>query len=371
MTSVPFGLSTVIEAAGPVLHVAGDVDVETAPALLRALVALTDRGFSNLIIDLSDLTFIDAAGLGALVVALRGVHEAGGQLTVRSPPPVARLILELSGVEHLLRIEHEGVATEPTVRGVLGDEQRVGDRSAAVQLREVDVSADLARAGALPASHAVVDAALRLVTRLAVATMAGADGASVSLERSGQLQTVAASNDTVARMDGHQYATDQGPCVAASRAGHWFHIEALSTETRWPDFVPRAMGEGIASILSTPLIAGTRPVGALNIYSNHEGAFGPRQQELAALFASQASGTLEDAGVSMSDDEVAARLLRSLNARETIAQAQGVLMARRRVTAHDAANVLQRAARRRSIPVLSEAERVVASTQPAGDHPRA
>ena len=369
VSTAPFTLTTIVEAAGPVLHVTGEVDVVTAPALLHALLALTDQGFSDLIVDLSALTFIDAAGLGALVVALRGVRQAGGDLTLRSPPAVARFILELTGVGQLLRIEHEGDVTGPSVRATLGREERAGDRSAAVMLRSIDVSADLARAGALPASHAVVDAALRLVTTLAVATLAGADGASVSLERHGQLQTVAATNDTIARMDGHQYVTDEGPCVAASRAGHWFHIEALSREERWPAFVPRAMNEGIGSILSTPLLAASRPVGALNIYSNQEAVFGPRQQELAALFASQASGILEDAGVSISDDEVAARLLRALEAREVIAQARGVLMARRQINAEDASKVLQHDARGRGIPVLTEARQVVASTQPNHDGP--
>jgi anti-anti-sigma factor len=365
--SNPFKLTTLVEAAGPVVHVIGEVDVATAPALLHELLALTDRGFSDLIVDLSQLTFIDAAGLGALVVAMRGIHQAGGDLTLRSPPPLAQLILERTGIAQLLRIEDGGDVTAPLVRSVLGAEERVGDRSAAVLLRDVDVSADLARAGALPASHAVVDAALRLVTALAVETVVGADGVSVCLERHGQLQTVAASNETVARMDGHQYVTDEGPCLAASRAGHWFHIEALSKETRWPAFVPRAMGEGIASILSTPLLAASRPVGALNIYSNQESAFGPRQQELAALFASQASGILEDAGVSIGEDEVATRLLRALEAREVIAQAKGILMARRHVTAEQASNTLQRHSRAQAIPLLAEAEHVIASTQLALD----
>lgn len=364
MTPAPFSLATVVEAAGPVLHVTGDVDVATAPALLHALSGLTNRGFADLIVDLSDLTFIDAAGLGALVVALRGIQRAGGDLTLRSPPPLARYILELTGVGQVVRVEHEGVTTEPALRSGLGREARAGDRSAAVTLRKVDVDADLARAGALPASHAVVDAALRLVTTLAVATVAGADGVSVSLNREGQLRTVAASNDTVVRMDGHQYATDEGPCVSASRVGHWFHIGALSAEDRWPDFVPRARDEGIGSILSTPLLAAGQPIGALNIYSEHEAVFGSRQLELAALFASQASGILEDAGVSFPDDEVASRLLVALGAREVIAQARGIVMDRRNVTAEDASNVLHREAREREISVLAAAEQIVASTQP-------
>jgi len=99
-------------------------------------------------------------------------------------------------------------------------------------------------------------------------------------------------------MDRDQYATGQGPCLAAAGEGHWFHVESMADEARWPDFVPRARAGGIGSVLSTPLMANAGgSVGALNIYSRTERAFGPPEQELAALFATQASRILASAGV--------------------------------------------------------------------------
>lgn len=246
----------------------------------------------------------------------------------------------------------------------LGPEQRSGDHSHAVNRNEAaDLPADLARTASMPASHDVIDAALRLVTALASATVEGADGVSVSLERHGQLTTVAASDDTVVLMDDHQYQTGQGPCLAAAAEGHWFHIESLAEEDRWPAFVPRAMEEGIASILSTPLKTGDRPLGALNIYSNTERAFGPSQQELAALFATQASGILTDAGADVTDEAAAERIHEALLARETIARAQGVLMARHNITAERATITLHRAARTAEVPVLQRATEILTSTQ--------
>jgi GAF domain-containing protein len=93
--------------------------------------------------------------------------------------------------------------------------------------------------------------------------------------------------------------------LAAAAEGRWFHVESLAEENRWPEFIPRAIEGGIASILSTPLMVATRPVGALNIYSNAERAFRPAEQELAALFATQASGILTDAGVEFPPSEPA------------------------------------------------------------------
>ena len=237
---------------------------------------------------------------------------------------------------------------------MLGAEQLPDDHSGAVVTLPPDLSADLARVGSKP-NDAVIDAALRLVTALAGSTVEGADGVSVTLERRGQLATVASSNDTVLRMDDHQYATGEGPCLAAAAQGRWFYIESLAEEVRWPAFVPRALEEGIASILSTPLMSAERSVGALNIYSNSERAFGPRQQELAALFASQASGILIDAGADVIDEELGKRILDGLLAREVIARAEGVLMARKHVTAEDAAAVLHRSARTAAEAVLQHA----------------
>ena len=130
---------------------------------------------------------------------------------------------------------------------------------------------------------------------LARATVGGADGVSVSLRRHGHLATVAASDQTISDMDASQYATGEGPCVDASVKGRWFHAESLDTETRWPAFTPRAQALGINAILSSPLLVEDRPVGALNIYSRTAMAFAPKDQELASVFAAEASLVLTSA----------------------------------------------------------------------------
>ena len=223
-----------------------------------------------------------------------------------------------------------------------------------------DVShSDLARVGAIPASNEVIDAALRLVVNLAEKTVQGANGVSVSLERHGKLRTVAASNDTILEMDHHQYESGEGPCVAAAAEGHEFHIASLAEETRWPTFVPEAIQQGIQSILSTPLIPGDRPIGALNIYSDSERAFGSSQKELAQLFATQASGILADAGADMPDEDRSALLADSLRSREVIAQAQGVLMQRTGVSEDEALRTLRREAADEGRTVRQHAHAIV------------
>ena len=215
--------------------------------------------------------------------------------------------------------------------------------------------------GGSRSSTDVVDAALRLVTALADATVDNADGVSVTLERHGHLMTVAASNDAVLTMDRHQYDTGQGPCLAAKAEGRWFYIESLAEETRWPKFVPLALEQGIHSILSSPLMTKERPQGALNIYSSKERAFGTHEQELAALFADQASEILTTADADLTEEQLKQRFVDALRSRQVIHQAQGILMARDDLTEDAATALMRRAARTADITVLDYAKRLVAS----------
>lgn len=339
-----------------ILVVHGDVDVLTAPTLGAMLAVLVDEGHPNIVLDLAALGFMDAAGLGIIADMSARLAQSSRVLTMRAASRQIRRILDITGLNERVRLE-DAFNAHVTA---LGAEQRADDQSLAVVVKPAELAADLARVGSRP-SNELIDAALRLVTVLAGATVEGADGVSVTLERGGRLTTVASTNETIQLMDDHQYETGEGPCLAAAAEGHWFHSESLTDESRWPSFVPRAIEEGISSILSTPLMTPERPMGALNIYSNSKRAFGPREQELAALFASQASGILLDAGADVSDEQMGTRILEGLLSRETIARAEGMLMARDHISAESAAAALHRSARAAGVAVVQHAAEIVAS----------
>ncbi len=226
---------------------------------------------------------------------------------------------------------------DPAEVHVLGPEQSIGAPGEPVSVHIPDLARQL-RVTAIPADVDVVDGALHLVVALAQVTVDGADGVSVSLQRHGQLMTVAATDQTISDMDANanQYATGEGPCVDASVHGHWFHAESFDQETRWPDFTPKAQELGINAILSNPLMANERPVGALNIYSRTAAAFSSKDQELASIFAFEASIILRHTRVDVSDRELSWRLDEALRARRLIAQAQGVMIGAEGISEEDA-----------------------------------
>lgn len=352
-----FGLTTLYTGRQVVVALRGEVDMLTAPTFACVIDSLFDTGWRDIVVDAAELDFMDASGLSVIGPMSGRLNDNGGTLRIRSPLPIVRRLLDITEMGDLI----EGPSPDPK-SATLGPEQHSGDASTPVTDAGLETDTqDAARLPAFPVGNDVIDAALRLVTALARATIGGADGVSVSLTRHGQLTTVAASDETIAQMDRDQYATGEGPCLSAAAEGHWFHVESLTNESRWPQFVARAIKDGIASVLSTPLMVSARPVGSLNIYSNTDHAFGPRDQELAALFAGQASSILAEARTDMTTDEVAQRLREALTTRQVIAHAQGVIMGQQGLSADAAYANLRQSAKHRGVNVRESAAAVLTS----------
>ncbi|WP_435748128.1 STAS domain-containing protein [Nocardioides sp. SYSU DS0663] len=105
-------LSVSREGDWAVVQARGEIDLATVGAFRTALQDLMVEGAVQVAVDLSGVSFIDSSALGALVAAHRRARGLGGSLAIAGPqPPVAR-ILELTGLDRVLR-------THPTVRAVV------------------------------------------------------------------------------------------------------------------------------------------------------------------------------------------------------------------------------------------------------------
>jgi anti-sigma B factor antagonist len=83
----------------------GDLDVSTAPSVEEQLIALEDDQLPpRLVIDLSDLGFIDSTGLSLLINADRRGRKAGRHVTIVSGSGPPRRILETTGLGRRLDI---------------------------------------------------------------------------------------------------------------------------------------------------------------------------------------------------------------------------------------------------------------------------
>lgn len=96
----------------------GSLDLATAPSLRAALIEAANEGKHDIIVDLTELEFLDSTGLGALIGAHRRALENGGRvrLIVRDGP-----IQRLLNITGLMRI----FAVYGTLDSALNDRDRL------------------------------------------------------------------------------------------------------------------------------------------------------------------------------------------------------------------------------------------------------
>lgn len=87
-----------------IAHIAGELDQHAAKEIRQRLDAELERGFLNLLFDLSALTFMDSAGIGVIIGRFKNVQAAGGQVLLAGAGPQVQRVLKISGIEKLIRL---------------------------------------------------------------------------------------------------------------------------------------------------------------------------------------------------------------------------------------------------------------------------
>jgi anti-anti-sigma factor len=94
-----------------VLRLLGELDVSNRESLRHAVSGALERHRPVLVIDLSELTFADCAGLSVLVWAHRTLEERGHTLFVTGTQPIVQRILHLTGADSYLHLSEPGACT--------------------------------------------------------------------------------------------------------------------------------------------------------------------------------------------------------------------------------------------------------------------
>ena len=80
----------------PVVRLQGEFDIATVDALTRALDGITNALRPHLVVDLAEVTFLDCATIGVLVLSARTALTHGGCLVVACPDPRIAHVLALT-----------------------------------------------------------------------------------------------------------------------------------------------------------------------------------------------------------------------------------------------------------------------------------
>jgi anti-sigma B factor antagonist len=92
-------VSTVWMNGSTVVAARGELDIAGKPLLCAQVDDALHTRDGPLIIDLSEVSFIDAQGLSALVVSRRYATELNRSLTLAGTPALVRRLLQLTGLE--------------------------------------------------------------------------------------------------------------------------------------------------------------------------------------------------------------------------------------------------------------------------------
>lgn len=85
--------------------VKGDMDLKTADPLREALDKLLDRYRDrNLLLDLSEVGFVDSSGLGVILGRYRRLSAQGRTIALTGVRPHVRSVLELAGIDSIMSI---------------------------------------------------------------------------------------------------------------------------------------------------------------------------------------------------------------------------------------------------------------------------
>ena len=84
-----------------VLHVAGRMDAENAVQFERQCESCISEGFTSLVIDLGDLTYVSSMGLRSFVAAAKKLRDKGGDLRICRLTGLVRQVFEITRLNQL------------------------------------------------------------------------------------------------------------------------------------------------------------------------------------------------------------------------------------------------------------------------------
>ena len=85
-----------------VVWLGGEHDMSSVEQLVQAIATAAEAGRSDLVFDLSCVDFMDSTTIQQIMAAVTRLGEDGRRARIRDPSPVARHVLELCRLTHLV-----------------------------------------------------------------------------------------------------------------------------------------------------------------------------------------------------------------------------------------------------------------------------
>lgn len=219
----------------------------------------------------------------------------------------------------------------------------------------------LARIKGLLLTAEKVDRALQLFTAGVHETFPGSTGASVSLfDEQGRGSSTGATDPLVLLADEAQYELEQGPCPTARETKRTVLVHDVATDDRWPLWTRAMDSQPIRSVISAPLMAGTRCLGTIKIYSPQPGTYDETSALALEKLAAPAALLLDNIQTSETPRRLSRAFTAALTSRDSVNRAQGILMERDGLSADSSFRQLLRLARSSTQPLAAICAEIIA-----------
>jgi len=87
-----------------IIRLSGRFDATVADQFKESVQQLCEKGLSNFVIDMSDVSYIDSSGLGSIITFLRKIRLAKGDIKVASLSDKVRSIFQLTRFHRVIEI---------------------------------------------------------------------------------------------------------------------------------------------------------------------------------------------------------------------------------------------------------------------------
>jgi anti-sigma B factor antagonist len=88
-----------------VISLKGEIDIYTAPDFKEKLLNNIGDGNREVVLDCSELSYMDSTGLGILVGALKRTKQHGRSITIKKPKSTVRKLFKITGLDKVFIVE--------------------------------------------------------------------------------------------------------------------------------------------------------------------------------------------------------------------------------------------------------------------------
>jgi transcriptional regulator with GAF, ATPase, and Fis domain len=238
----------------------------------------------------------------------------------------------------------------------------------AQQLPLDELTLTVARIKDLLLTEEKVDRAVQSLAEGIREAFPGSAGAGVSLlDEQGRRTSAGATNEMVLQADQAQYELGEGPCLTAWATERTVIIYDLAIEDRWPLWTEAMKNQPIGSVISTPLMVGTRCLGALKVYATGPDGYSTGTAHPLEKLAATAAVLLDNIQTSEAPQRFSAALESALSSRDLINRAQGYLMRQHGMAQDQAFRALLDLSRSSRQSVASVSAEILAGTRNDSD----